>query len=104
MSTRGMSLLADSSTARSADSVGDNVQFEANLQDSLKQLADETGGLAFTNSQNFKAGFDNIARDLEHNYLLCYSPPGKKKEKYHEIKVVCKRPWVKLRYRKGYFY
>jgi VWFA-related protein len=104
MSTRGMSLLADSSTARSADSVGDNLQVEANLQDSLKQLAAETGGLAFTNSQNFKAGFDDIAKDLEHNYVLCYSPPGKEKKAYHEIKVVCKRPGVKLRYRKGYFY
>ncbi|MCI0414374.1 VWA domain-containing protein [bacterium] len=102
--TRGMPLLADSSIARSADRFGDNLQLESTLQDSLVQLADQTGGLAFTKSQNFKVGFDRITKDLEHNYVLCYSPPDHGKPKYHEIRVVCKRPGVKLRYRKGYFH
>ena len=104
VSTRGMPIIADASIARSADRFGDNIQLQSTLQDSLVQLADQTGGLAFTKSQNFKVGFDRITKDLEHNYVLCYSPPGKEKKKYHEIKVVCKRPGVQLRYRKGYFY
>jgi VWFA-related protein len=72
-------------------------------QDSLSQIAEETGGLSFQNSQNFKVGFDNILNDLSHQYLLCYRPPEHKKDgEYHSIKVVSKRADVNLRHRLGY--
>ncbi len=72
-------------------------------QDSLSQIAQETGGLSFQNSQNFKVGFDNILDDLSHQYLLCYRPPEHKKDgEYHSIKVVSKRSDVNLRHRLGY--
>jgi len=72
-------------------------------QDSLSQMAEETGGLSFQNSQNFKNGFDSVLDDISHQYLVCYrSPDHKKGEKYHTIKVVGKKPGLKLRYRQGY--
>jgi VWFA-related protein len=72
-------------------------------QDSLSQMAEETGGLSFQNSQNFKNGFDSVLDDISHQYLVCYrSPDHKKGEKYHSIKVVSKKPGLKLRYRQGY--
>jgi VWFA-related protein len=72
-------------------------------QDSLSQMAEETGGLSFQNSQNFKLGFDSVLDDITHQYLVCYrSPDHKKGEKYHSIKVVSKKPGLKLRYRQGY--
>jgi VWFA-related protein len=81
--------------------------FDVNLardyQDSLSQIAQETGGLSFQNSQNFRVGFDNILADLSHQYLLCYTPPEHKEDgEYHSIKVVSKRAGVNLRHRLGY--
>ncbi len=84
-----------------------NSQVDFNLardyQDSLSQIAQETGGLSFQNSQNFKVGFDSVLTDLNHQYLLCYRPPDHKKHgQYHSIKVVSKRAGVNLRHRLGY--
>lgn len=73
------------------------------FQDSMSQIAEETGGLSFQNSQNFKVGFDQVLTDLAQQYLICYNPPEHKKPgQYHKIKVSCKRKGVDLRYRKGY--
>jgi VWFA-related protein len=72
-------------------------------QDSLSQISEETGGFSFQNSQNFKIGFDNVLNDLSHQYLICYlSPSHKESGEYHKIKVVAKKPGLKLRYRQGY--
>ena len=73
-------------------------------QDSLIEIADETGGISFYNSVNFKEGFKRIVQDLKHQYVICYSPPQNRKSGvYHRIKVVCKKHDVDLRYRNGYF-
>ena len=73
------------------------------FQDSMSQIAEETGGLSFQNSQNFKVGFDQVLTDLGQQYLICYNPPEHKKSgQYHKIKVSCKKKGVDLRYRKGY--
>lgn len=72
-------------------------------RDFLVQIANETGGLFFENSQNFKVGLDKILADLNHQYLICYSPPQHKANSFRKIKVECKKKGVKLRYRTGYF-
>jgi VWFA-related protein len=73
-------------------------------QDSLIEIADETGGLSFYNSSNFKEGFTRVLQDLRHQYVVCYSPPSNQKSGvYHSIKVACKKPDIDLRYRNGYF-
>jgi VWFA-related protein len=73
-------------------------------QDSLIEMADETGGISFYNSLNFKEGFLRVMKDLDHQYVLCYSaPPHQKQSAYHKIKVVCKKSDTDLRYRNGYF-
>lgn len=72
-------------------------------QDSLVEMASETGGTSFYNSQNFKIGLSQVIEDLNHQYLLCFSPPVHTKQaQYHTIKVRTKRPGVDLRHRKGY--
>jgi VWFA-related protein len=71
-------------------------------REALQQVADETGGISFGNSQNFKEGFKDILKDFEHQYILCYTPPAKQKPGYKKIKVVSKKPDVNLRYRQGY--
>jgi VWFA-related protein len=85
---------------------------EREYQDSLVEIANETGGTAFYNSQNFNVGLYQIMTDLSHQYLLCYSPPPHPKAgEYHTIKVVVRPPLqpgrtmksiANLRHRKGY--
>jgi VWFA-related protein len=80
-----------------------DLDFARDYQDSLSHIAQETGGLSFQNSQNFKVGFDSVLTDLNHQYLLCYRPPDHKKQgQYHSIKIVSKRPGVNIRHRLGY--
>lgn len=75
----------------------------ADYQDTLGQISEQTGGLSFENTRNFKLGFDQIITDLGQQYLICYSPPPHKKPgEYHKIKVVCKKKGIDLRYRTGY--
>ncbi len=75
----------------------------AEYQDSLVEMANETGGTAFYNSQNFKIGLQEVLTDLNHQYLLCFNPPAHtKRGQYHKIKVSTKRSGVTLRHRKGY--
>lgn len=76
---------------------------EKDYQESLQQISEQTGGLAFANSRNFKVGLDKMIRDLDHQYVLCYKPPSHTKPgEYHSIQVDCKKNGVTLRYRKGY--
>lgn len=73
------------------------------MQDSLVLVARETGGIAFTNSQNFTNGLAEITRDMNEQYLLCADlPPSSKKGGYHKIDVKVSRPGVSVRHRKGY--
>ncbi|HSE39162.1 MAG TPA: VWA domain-containing protein [Acidobacteriota bacterium] len=72
-------------------------------QDSLIEIAKETGGFSFQNSTNFKLGFNNVLDDLNHYYVVCFNAPEhKKKGEYHRIKVEVKKPDTKIRYRQGY--
>jgi VWFA-related protein len=72
-------------------------------QDSLVEIANETGGTSFYNSQNFDLGFKQVITDLNHQYLLCFTPPAhSRRGEYHQIKVVAKRQGIDLRHRKGY--
>ncbi len=77
-------------------------EFHKDYQEFMFEMANETGGLHFDNSLNFKFGFNQIVQDLNHQYLICYNAPEHKKQgEYHEIKVKCRQPGT-LRYRKGY--
>ncbi len=72
-------------------------------QELMAEIADETGGLYFENSSNFRHGFDLVLSDLDHQYLICYKAPlHKKANELHKIKVETKKSGVKLRHRKAY--
>jgi VWFA-related protein len=86
-------------------SIGQQKAYREDYQNSLYQIATETGGLAFENSLNFKHGFDAILNDLSQQYLLCYQAPehdDDDDDEYHEIKVKSKVKGIKLRHREGY--
>ena len=77
---------------------------EPEFQDSLIEMARETGGIAFYNSDNFTSGLTAVQEDLKHQYLLCYAPPEHKTSgKYHKIRVKLNKNDVNIRYRDGYW-
>lgn len=103
VSTRGMLSVTDSVMEANRKQSKYNFHYESDYQDFLKQFADQTGGQSFTNSLNFKDGFNAIMNDLNHQYLLCYKAPTHKNDgDYHKIKVETKKSGVNLRYRQGY--
>lgn len=72
-------------------------------QDSLRQLADETGGFAAVNRNDFTNAFERIVRDNSSYYVLAYYPPSDKRDgKFHKIDVKVTRPGLIVRSRRGY--
>jgi VWFA-related protein len=72
-------------------------------QDSLRTLAEETGGIALVNSNDFANGFDKIVKANSSYYVLGYYPVDQKRDgRFHKISVKVKRPGLKVVARKGY--
>ena len=92
-------------TVREADAriTREDLDFLKDYQDFLGLMADETGGVYFGNSLNFKRGFDAILTDLNHQYLICYKPPQHSEPGHHEIQVKMKKSGIKVRHREGYY-
>jgi VWFA-related protein len=81
----------------------DTVAYSRELQDSLAMVAHETGGIAFTGTQNYAKGLYEIASDMSQQYWLCANlPPPRKRGTYHKIEVKVARADLKVRHRKGY--
>ncbi len=74
----------------------------ANLQSSLKFLADATGGTAIVNTNNFRPGLDGLAGDFESYYSLGYQVGHLGDGRYHKIKVDVKQRGLVVRHREGY--
>ena len=72
-------------------------------QDSLRMLAEQTGGLSVVNSNDFAGGFERIVRDNSTYYVLgYYTQPDTKGGKFHKIDVRVRRPGLQVRARRGY--
>ena len=72
-------------------------------QQVLYALAAGTGGFPIFNSNDFLAGLDKIAKELNEYYVLGYVPPEKTREgTCHTIKVKVERKGVDPRFRSGY--
>jgi VWFA-related protein len=104
VSSRGpINAMLDTVRERDARITREDLDFLKDYQDFLALMADETGGVYFGNSLNFKRGFDQILTDLNHQYLICYKPPEHPEAGHHEIKVKMKKSGIKVRYREGYY-
>ncbi len=72
-------------------------------QDSLRMLADETGGFAAVNTNQFADSFRRIVSDNSTYYVLAYYPPSTKRDgKFHKIEVKTSRAGLTVRSRRGY--
>jgi VWFA-related protein len=72
-------------------------------QDSLRTLAEETGGFAAVNKNSLDEAFARIAEVGSRYYVMGYYPPTHPRDgRFHKIEVRVKRPGLKVTARKGY--
>jgi hypothetical protein len=73
-------------------------------QGTMKELASQTGGQAFVNTNDLARVMRAAADDSEASYTLGFYPHDIRWDnKYHALKVKVSQPGVHLRYRQGYF-
>ena len=96
-STRGQSAFSGRAVSARFDSM-------AASQDALTALAEDTGGRAFFDQNDFKAVFDRVVADTSAYYLLGFSSTNPAKNgRFRRLRVSVKRPDLKLEYRAGYY-
>lgn len=72
-------------------------------QDSLRTLAEETGGYAAVNANNVDTALTRIVRANSRYYVLGYYPRNLQRDgRFHKLEVRVKRPGVRVSARKGY--
>jgi VWFA-related protein len=73
-------------------------------QDTLVELAENTGGRAFLDSNEFGGVYTQVVHDTTAYYLLGFSSTNTARDgRYRRIKVTLRRPDVTLEYRSGYY-
>ncbi len=96
------SVAADADPALGLGPTGLQNEFQVQ-QDSLRVLADETGGFAVLNSNDFASAFGRIQQDNSSYYVLGYAPTNDRRDgRLRQIDVKVNRPGVVVRFRKGY--
>jgi VWFA-related protein len=85
-------------------SVQDELLQEFRLsQDTLRELAEQTGGIAAVNTNNVAPAFERIADANSRYYVLGYYPPNHPRDgRFHKIEVRVTRPGVRVEARRGY--
>ncbi len=109
---RGLTSLGDESINVSGgfpedNSLGLNMEsFTRSLrmaQDSLRSLAEETGGFAAVDSNDFSNAFSRVVKDNSAYYVLGYYPTNDRRDgRFRRIQVRVKRPGLDVRARRGY--
>jgi VWFA-related protein len=80
----------------------DQIHF-SNIQSTLRMMAQETGGQALLNTNNFQPLLDHVAEDFDTYYSLGFSPSGAESGRYNRIEVKVKgRKGLVVRTRDGY--
>ena len=78
-------------------------------QRGMRALAEETGGVAYVNSNDIGGGVRRALEDQRGYYLIGYRPdastfdPATGRLRYHELKLNVTRPGLKVRTRRGFF-
>jgi VWFA-related protein len=72
-------------------------------QGSLRELAEQTGGIASVNTNSLTNTFNRIVQANSRYYVLGYYPPTHPRNgRFHKIEVRTKRPGLRVAARKGY--
>jgi VWFA-related protein len=72
-------------------------------QGSLRELAEQTGGIASVNTNSLTTAFNQIVQANSRYYVLGYYPPEHKRDgRFHRIEVKARRPGLRVAARRGY--
>ncbi|HUP39180.1 MAG TPA: VWA domain-containing protein [Vicinamibacterales bacterium] len=72
-------------------------------QGSLRELAEQTGGIASVNTNSLTNTFNQIVQANSRYYVLGYYPPEHRRDgRFHKIEVKTKRPGLRVAARRGY--
>jgi VWFA-related protein len=72
--------------------------------DTMQELADETGGRAFFNTNNLRGAIREAVNDAEVTYTLGFYPDANSlDDKFHELRVRLKHSGYEVRSPRGYF-
>lgn len=75
----------------------------ADIIANMEQLAEDTGGKAFYNTNNLNGAMQHAINDGSHYYTIAYTPTNKKLDgKYRRIEIKLAEGRYKLAYRRGY--
>jgi VWFA-related protein len=86
------------------DARGLAISTATDSQETMREMARETGGRAYVNQNEIKFGVERAFEDDAATYTLGYYPENKKYDgKYRQIKVKVKRDGVEVQTRRGYF-
>jgi len=76
----------------------------ADTQQSMRELADSTGGFLVANTNQIEQPMRRVMEDVREHYEIAYSPTSTNLDgHFRKIEVRLKRPGLKLQTRKGYF-
>jgi VWFA-related protein len=96
-------ILDDSTTRKLADREASFLE----SQQSLRYLANETGGVPYVNQNDIDAGLRQAVDDQSGYYLLGYEPDDEtfdpQKNKFNKLEIKVTRPGIRIRYRSGFF-
>jgi len=91
-------------SAYSGASVLNDLNGNAASQETLYTLADDTGGKAFMDTNDFSGVFKQVQKDTSAYYVLGYTSTNHLKDgHFRRLKVQVNRPDLKLEYRPGYY-
>ena len=91
-------------SAYNGNAVFNDLNGNAASQETLSTLADDTGGKAFFDSNDFSGVFSQVQKDTSAYYVLGFTSTNPLKDgRFRHLKVQMNRPDVKLEYRSGYY-
>ena len=83
--------------------MGDNTE-RSNQVMAMEQLASDTGGKAFFDSNDFAPAFAQVQRDTSEYYAIGFHSSNQARDgSYRKLTIKVNRPGVKLDYRPGYY-
>jgi VWFA-related protein len=86
------------------DARGLTLSSSVDSQETMLDIAHETGGRAYVNQNEIKFGVERAFQDSAASYTLGYYPENKKYDgKYRQLKVKVKRDGADVQNRRGYF-
>jgi VWFA-related protein len=91
-------------SAYNGNAIFNDLNGNANSQETLATLADDTGGKAFFDSNDFGGVFAQVQKDTSAYYVLGFTSSNPAKDgRFRHLKVQLNRQDVRLEYRSGYY-